>query len=725
MYRIHVASWLLILLSFIIPDRELSSQPVSGPHIDRPLRAIINQNISLITPDDHFAITGFEIKDTVSVIIYADENTLKSLTVPISSQHKNFGTARLSIQELKNLLTDDGIERITLGGTYQFLLDKSRTELRTDQLQSGLLGHKNLIGEGVLVGLIDTGIDFYHHDFRYGNDLQNSRISRIWNMGTSPFGDEAPPHSFGYGVEFTREDIEHDFFEPNPILKRVRSVDFNGHGTYMAGVVGGNGHRSDGIYKGNAPGVEYVIVQLPPSNIGEATIIDAINYIFSIADKYNKPAVINLSIGTHYGAHDGTSALELVIDEYAKEPGRAIVTAAGNSGEIPIHSGGTIATNDEANINIYVGETESSNISDIVVWSQLWYESDGDVTATITTPQGEEISVVSGEEKIVTTADGIIDIETMGDYRNKKGARVFDIVFHTDRETESFSFGDWELLISSVDANITYNMWLVSSNAPVINIQPNTGRNYTVMTPATAKSAISVGSYTIRNSWESYIGTITSNAELDELSSFSSGGPTRDGRVKPEITAPGEIIISTLSDNARYRFFTRFEHDWYDAKEGTSISAAQVTGIIALLMEHNPGLRGIDIRDILMNSARQDNYTQNIPNNFWGSGKADAYAAVGYAGGFMEIPYSTKLSYNYPNPFNNSTIIQFTLERDSHVNLSVYDILGRKIETLVDEVLGPNIHAVRFDAVGLSSGVYFYRIDTDAYTDVKRMVLIR
>ncbi len=225
---------------------------------------------------------------------------------------------------------------------------------------------------------------------------------------------------------------------------------------------------------------------------------------------------------------------------------------------------------------------------------------------------------------------------------------------------------------------------------------------YYVTTPADADSVITVGAVDARSN----------------VASFSSRGPTADGRRKPDVAALG--VFAYVGDRGNL----------FKYSNGTSFSAPLVTGVVAQVLQANPDLAPMAVRDILRQTAHQ----ADKPDNVLGWGVVNAGEAVrmaeSMAGGLVsaasdEAPTETALLGNYPNPFNPETTIRYTLEQAGRVRLAAYDLLGREIATLVDGQQAAGEHRIRFEAGALPAGAYVYRLQTPDKVAARTMLLVK
>jgi minor extracellular serine protease Vpr len=665
-----------------------------------------------------------------NVVVFADDEVFDKTPYRFNSRMDGFATARLTSTELNSLAGSRGVHYIEKGGEMQIQLDRSVPEIKANLVHQGNAYNIPFTGKNSIIGIIDTGIDIFHRDFRDPVDTMKTRIISIWNVTLTLQGNEQNPLGFDYGVEYTREQIEAEL--RGETTGSIRALDTNGHGTHVAGISGGNGAASSGIFKGVAPETEYIIVQVPGSGILASWVIDGMSYIFSKSSALGMPAVVNMSFGGHGGPHDGTAGHELAINQHSTQPGRAVAVAAGNNGDSELHNGGTIPPGQttEFTVRLPQYQPDSGNDNDYVL-TFLWYEIDGADTleATVISPGGYEVTGRRGDEFIIDTDDGAIHYNTFGDYINPKNARVFLIEFFDQDGTKPPANGDWRIRLRnrSQTGPVRYNSWMISSSMNNVIYQPNSGRAYTVTQPGTAEYGITVGSYATRVQWTDRQGNQWHFADAAEerLSPWSGGGPTRDERLKPDISAPGQIIAAAKSVNSTFPNYLSLSDTNYVYLQGTSMATPHIAGVVALLFQANPMLSGIEMQRIVQSAGFGDLRTSEVPNYRWGYGKINTLFAFNLFDITHDVPDEYTLYQNFPNPFNANTIIRFTIGRPTRGSLIVYDVLGRKVATLHDGPLEPRIYYLQFDASSLSSGIYFYRLETDRFSEVKKMVVLR
>lgn len=464
----------------------------------------------------------------------------------------------------------------------------------------------NLKGQGVMIGIIDTGIDYTHKAFR--DEGGNTRILSIWDQ-TDNTGNL--PQGYGYGSEYTESDINKALRSDNP-LDIVPVVDEIGHGTFMAGVVGGS-EDADEDFVGCVPECSISVVKLKTAKrylreyymIGneepafqENDIMIAIGYIREQAAKYNMPLVIVLGVGSNRGGHIGTLPLSSVIENFSKKARSAIVIAAGNEGNKRHHFSGNIEKEDDyENVEITVGENENGFML------ELWGSNPGVFSVGIETPTGEIIPRIDariGErETIYTVFDNtIIDIE-YALVEQLSGEQLIIMRFKTP------SSGVWKINVYVENAvSAIYDVWLpisgfVSDNIYFLKPEPDN----TITTPADTRSAITVSSY---------------SANTGAFDVESSRGFLRNNNIKPDITAPGVEIKGPT------------RNDLYVYRTGTSVAAAITAGAAAQLLNWglvNGSYEVLGNQIIKSYLIRGANRTEGImyPSKQWGYGKLDVY----------------------------------------------------------------------------------------------------
>lgn len=450
------------------------------------------------------------------------------------------------------------------------------------------------------------------------------------------------------------------------INQRVRQADRRGHGTHVAGSAAGNGLGTGrgypaGTYAGMAPGATLIVVKASRTegapNTGDA--INAFSFIDQMAAELGMPYVINYSAGRHFGAHDGTALDEQAIDALvgSGQPGQAIVVAAGNEGDQDIHAGGNVSPGGQGQLSFEIADARSA-----VVFN-AWYDGSAAFDVGLDYPGGADVECVTrpisggdwepncdrmhlepGDETrqfaIYRTSDERVlnggSVQSSDDNPNNGDKQI---VFRLFGETEVLQQGTWHVILyNDSPTNARYYAWMTTG--PGFS---NADDRMRVGMPGTARNAIAVGAHTTKTRWTDIHGGTRTIAELfgdrttvvGNRAPFSSDGPTRDGRLKPELTAPGYVIASTYSRGAQvgttYSGFIDelvVEDGRHIVLKGTSMAAPHVTGAVALLLEAAPSLDAAEIRDLLTSTARGDSFTGARPNQEWGYGKLDVFAAV-------------------------------------------------------------------------------------------------
>lgn len=612
-------------------------------------------------------------------------------------------------------------------------LDKSIPEMHVDKLHDGSFNGTVYKGQGTIVGVFDTGIDWKHQDFRFDSDTTKSRILFIWDQTDTRTG--MAPAGYTYGVEYTQAQID-DELDGSP-TGTVLEQDVVGHGTHVASIAAGDGSTSGGLYQGVAPEAELIIVKGGDDGFATDNIINGITYIRQKAVAAGKPFVINLSLGNHDGAHDGTSAEEIAIDaELTGTTGRQIVIAAGNEGSDAIHSDSTVASGTTNTIFFDIPSyTPTPGSQNDYVVLDMWYHPHDSITVSISTPNNTTISARTSQQMSQSTTQGRVEIYNAENGTNpKNGDRECYIqIFDATSGTVPVA-GQWKISIKgeSINDGGAYDVWIASTT--MNNVVFTTGATFRKLVgmPGTAKKSITVGAYATKWSWKSVDSKTYSYTEanrVNNFSTFSSMGPTRDGRLKPDVSAPGQAIAAALSSSSSPDQSNEVFGGGYVIEQGTSMASPHVAGLVALLLQANPALTPEQIRADLTASARKDSFTGSENNPQWGHGKVDATAALQAVLSIRQEPTVTPSAFalfqNYPNPFNPSTTIRFEIPFRSKVLLEVYSSLGKKIATVVNDELDKGVYASSFNGTGLASGIYFYVLQSSSGIQSRKMLLLK
>ncbi len=592
------------------------------------------------------------------------------------------------------------------------------------EVQNGFSLPQPYNGEGVVMGIIDEGIDYTHADFR--DEFGNTRIKYLWDQSIINTNSATQAQPYGYGKEYIGNQID--------TASQHHDGQF-GHGTHVAGIAAGNGLAVNN-YKGVAPKSDLIIVKMnlnQPDNDFLSNLVDAIKYIFDRADAMGQPAVINISLGTYFGSHDAKDIQAEAIDNLiSSAPGHVVVCAAGNAGTAPLHLGYSLSADtnytwlqlsgnsiyiqawcdsaDFEGMHLAVGvDRVNDTYTDL---GHLHFSNSSSVINTIVTD-----TILSGGGRLA-----IINslIQNWGDRYSFEYEIIPDSVIHINgSDTSRYN---WKLMTTGSGRLDAWSFDMIFDNLPDTNTlnsiqfykKPDTDQTI-VSSFSCSDKVITVGSYINRNYYTNANFAITRDTTLHtgELSTFSSKGPTRDGRIKPDISATGEWILS-CGMQSEMNILASTEPEKVAAgkkhkrSSGTSMASPVVAGIAALYLQKNPQATWLDVKTAIINCADRDDFTGNsLPDNRWGHGKVNGYSVVkGCTVGIEEIDQYENIDFGFfPNPSSETVNFHFDLSSVSYkkASLEIKNALGKTIYNIILKDVSSSIDLQSV----LSDGIYF------------------
>ena len=654
---------------------------------------------------------------TVNVFIQTEGSaSFATPGVEVQSVLGSIVIASVPVSQLEALANEAQVKALYAAKIWKPMLDKSVHETRADSVRTPF----NVTGNGVIVGVIDTGIDWKHRDFRLVSDTTKTRIKFLWDMSdiTGP-----PPTGFatGGGTEWTEAQINQGLAG----TLTVREQDIVGHGTHVAGIAAG--------LQGMAPGASLIIVKA--SRVGaEASfqstdVVNALNYINARAGSLGKPYVVNMSLGGQQGPHDGRAAEELGIDNIvgSGKNRKVVVVAAGNDGARRIHASGTILSS-----VVFVSDTLETVPSGRTVSIDVWIKATIPTALLFRITGPDTLFETSGVSGVTSAnhTDGTISVSSFAFQFNNVTTDI-----NTNIDITTKKEGKWVISVRGGTGAGTgdYDMWIHSGNADWTASNGDFSR--LIGTPGSAKNAITVGSYATKTSWTDVNSASRSvSAVIGNRSSFSSPGPSRDGRQKPEISAPGQVIASALSADVTPGVspgIFNSSHILPGSKQamaqGTSMATPHVAGAVALVLEEaakrDTLLDAIQLRTAFQNSARSDAATGTVPNAQWGFGKMDVKALFVLLFGAPRASAVTLTTLTAETD-GRRVLLNWTIaDPVNHAGFRVYRSIG--VVTAIRQLLTPELLTggprLTFTDTPSEAGTYAYwleEVDTQGNTSV-------
>ena len=571
--------------------------------------------------------------DLINAIIKVSGSpvAIESAGARVRSVIGNIVTADVPRHSLNDLISLPNVIYVQAARQMQpALLDISVPDTGADQVWRSAPGYT---GKGVIVGIVDAGIDWEHPDFR-GSD-GTSRILYIWDQIVQTPGQY--PAWYGYGTEWTKAHIDSG---------QCQEMDATSHGTHIASTIAGNGGDKH-EFTGMAPEADIIAVK---TNFQDPDILDAADYIFRKAAELNRPAVINMSFGSHWGPHDGTALLDQAMDELLVAPGRAIVASAGNDGGGAVHVG-TRALRQPISGN-YPWTAIRPLVGAQSTVAQAWYAPSKSISVRFLLPENDMGDlkdlgmgwVSEGESRYFSVPSGpLAGAEVVIDAQQPASEFLypnFDSIYIriSDNGDPTIPIDEYIYAIEYDGAGVgldTYVLWHGSFTTKLPGSVSFPNKSFllegdgdkTIISPASASSVICVGSYATRSEWIDVENRIrTEGLRADDISVFSSRGPLLNGVRKPDIAAPGEMIVAAFSADGWVRSRSIYRDGKHISWRGTSMSSPHVAGAVALIYQQNPNLTALAVKNVL-NSAAIDR-GQAGWDKAWGYGKLDVLAAM-------------------------------------------------------------------------------------------------
>lgn len=564
--------------------------------IDNELNLALNINKNELQKTPGLSAGYNPEKDTWEIIVkYNGDLTMVgdkygAITEILTDQ---YAIMTIAADKMNDLARETQVEYIEKPKNMKVQLDDALYDACIENVQN--FPQYSLRGKGVIIGIIDSGIDFSHPDFI--NEDGSTRILYIWDQTIQG----RPPKGFVYGTEYDSKEINEALkgTSKDEIFKSLPSQDIVGHGTAVAGVAGGNGRGSNGRYIGAAPEAEFIIVKMGQKGFESfaknTEIMRGLKYIIEKAEMEKKPVSINLSYGNNNGSHDGSSIFETYIDAWASYWKNTISVGSGNEGISGKHTSGYLGNGDQKDVEVFIQANES-NIS-----LQLWKAYEDDIEVELIAPSGQSTGFI---KQLLGTQRFRLDFTDVLLYYGEPSpfSTAQQIYIELVPVENVLNNGKWTIRLKA-NKVVTgkYDIWLPVSfgtSRETMFAQPTTDTTLTL--PSTALSVITVGAY---------------NSKINSIAPFSGRGYTRtDNVVKPDLVAPGVGITAPKVGGG------------YSSFSGTSIATPFVTGSAALLMQYgivqgnDPFLYGQKVKSYLISGARRDKANLNYPNNVWGYG---------------------------------------------------------------------------------------------------------
>lgn len=673
----------------------------------------------------------------IEVADASDLSRIEAAGGEITGVYGNVITCDMPIEKIESLDNDDNIISVTTPRRMRLLNDKGRAAsgMNVDAAHEGTDLKQAYKGDGVVVGLFDGGLDPNHINF-YNDDQSATRVSRLWR--------------YVYN-QYTGKTSATSYTNASSIAKFTTDDSSETHGTHVLGTIAGSydGGTTTTRYYGVAPHAEIAIA------CGDATddaILAGVQNIADYAKAQGKPAVINLSLGTNLGHHDGSDSFSKALNEIAKTT--PIVVAAGNEADTKIVARKVLTASDNVAATVLVPnmlylqgryqayggiEVISNSSKTFTLQLGLYDTSTKTVTASITASGSSYKGFAGTNAEVSGTSNSVFTSNFSNDsylvaaigrtpsnrayalvecdlYYSKANSKVLPVLIVTGSDGQTIEF-------------FTEGYTMLSDEGIAGYIDGTT--DGTISDMACGPYTISAGAYATRNSYP------YSGETIGDIVSYSSYGKLIDGRTLPHICAPGQAIVSSMS--TPYRNSNNFDSsydkvystvtangrsNYWCHMGGTSMAAPGVAGCLALWLEANPDLTPEELLDIATSTARKDSYVtagkSQAPYQ-WGAGKIDAYE------GLKEVLKRADSGVDGITVDNDSRLMVKQLgERSYEVHIAGAESLNVSLVNVAGSVIATTQadgDTAIIDAANVAGGVYILAVQTPTSNEAVKVAI--
>ena len=512
-----------------------------------------------------------------------------------------FFTGTVAAGDIQTVHDHDSIASLKAGTELYLNLHNSVPAIRCNpealdkEVKLGGKAFPGVKGSRVIVGIVDFGCDFRHANFR--GPTGATRLLYLWDQSDVPpnTSDPAlPPQGFNYGRELNGDRINAALGTADPYGALDYTPPPSAHGTHVMDIAAGGGLEpalvggKPGIgsvrqsHAGVAPDASIIFVHLKNENgfLGNSRhLLEAVDYIFSKAESLGMPAVVNVSLSTSGGPHDGSTLIEQAFEDLLKEPGRAIVVSAGNAYAKEGHVDGTVKKGGMQEIQWYTDPRSPKNEAEV------WYPDLQGLTVTLVSPEGDRLGPVSlGETQDIYSGETRVGRISHRQHDPNNGDNQIDIRVPALDGTPQL----WKIELRSKTSDISFHAWIEQDDSGTARFGSPTQTAGTLGSICCSPSPLAVGAY-----------DTSEDAYNAPLYAGTAAGPTRKGANKPDLSAPGVNVVAARSQGG------------VTIQSGTSMAAAHVTGLVALLFDlaqrAGKGLLPIDVTRKIVLAAAQRN----------------------------------------------------------------------------------------------------------------------